>query len=122
MLRGSPGPLSNILDKGLTIPMYTRDAPGEIENDLGIFWNPIYWCNTELCKFHDQTGQIHLSFDTLTDLSQFFFILSDLKCYRRAFSSFTNILEMQSQRSSEKPAVKKVRFFELQIVFFFSSF
>ncbi len=33
---------------------------------------------------------------TLANLSQFFSILSDLKCYRSAFSS----LEMQSQRSS----------------------
>jgi hypothetical protein len=56
MLMGSPGGLSTILDKGLTIPLYMRDADGEFENDLGISWNPIYWCHTELCKFHDQIG------------------------------------------------------------------
>ncbi len=34
---GSPGPLSNIIDKGLTIPLYAMDAHGEIENDLEFF-------------------------------------------------------------------------------------
>jgi hypothetical protein len=42
-------------------------------------------------------------------VSQFFSILSDLKCYRSAFSSFLQIIfEMQSQRSSQKRAVKKI--------------
>jgi len=40
MPMGSCGPLSNIIDKGMTIPLYARDAHGEIENDIGIYWNP----------------------------------------------------------------------------------
>jgi len=35
---------------------------------------------------------INLSLNTLADLSQIFSILSDLKCYRSAFSSSTNHL------------------------------
>jgi hypothetical protein len=34
---GSPGPLSNILDKGLTIPLYLRDAQREMEIPLEFF-------------------------------------------------------------------------------------
>jgi hypothetical protein len=40
MPMGSHGPLSNLIDKGLSIPLYARDAHGEIENDFGIYWNP----------------------------------------------------------------------------------
>jgi hypothetical protein len=48
--------------------------------------------------------------------------LSDLKCYIGAPPSqaLQVIFEMQSQRTSlKKEAVKKIRFFKLQIAFFF---
>jgi hypothetical protein len=48
-----------------------------------------------------------------------FYILNDLKCYRSAFSSSTNHLWMQSQRTSQEKFVKKIRFYKLQNVLFF---
>jgi len=61
-----------------------------------------------------------LSPNILADFSQFFSILSDLKCYRSASQALQIIFEMQSQRSNQKRSVKKIRFFELQNTFFFS--
>jgi hypothetical protein len=61
--------------------------------------------------------------DTLADLSQFFLILSDLKCYRSAFSSSTNHLWNAKPKDQPKKSNKENTFSELQNVcflFFFS--
>jgi hypothetical protein len=44
---------------------------------------------------------------TLANLSQFFFILSDLKCYRNAFSSSTNHFGNAKPKEQLKKAIKK---------------
>ncbi len=65
---------------------------------------------------------ISLLFDTLTNLFQFFSILSDLKCCRNTFSSCTNHLWNAKPRSSQKRAIKKICFFKLQNTFSFFHF
>jgi hypothetical protein len=54
----------------------------------------------------------------LIDLSQNFSILSDLKHYKNTFSSSTNDFEMQSQKTSQKKAVKNTFFPIAKCVFF----
>ncbi len=59
-------------------------------------------------NFMTRQGQIHLSLDTLADLSQFFSICCDLKFIRAPSQALEIILDMQSQRSSQKRARKKI--------------
>ncbi len=49
--------------------------------------------------------------NTLANLSQFFSILSDLKCYRSAFSSSTNRLSNAKPRGLAKKSCKENLFF-----------
>jgi hypothetical protein len=48
-----------------------------------------------------------------------FFILSDLKCYKSAFSSSTNLLWNAKLKEQPKKSVKEICFFKLENVFFF---
>jgi len=59
---------------------------------------------------------------TLANLSQFFSILSDLKCYRSAFSSFRNHLSNAKSKEQPKKSSKEFFFFKLQNVFFSKNF
>jgi hypothetical protein len=56
----------------------------------------------------------------LVDLSQFFSILSDLKCYRSAFSSSTNHLSNAKHRDQPKKSSKEKTVFEIAKHVFFS--
>jgi len=60
----------------------------------------------------------------LTNLSQFFSILNDLKCYRSAFLSFTNHLGNAKPKEKPKKTLKKICFFQISKCVFphFSSF
>jgi hypothetical protein len=56
--------------------------------------------------------------NTLVDLSQFFSILNELKCYRNTFSSFTNHLGNAKPRDQPKKSYKEILFYKLQTRFF----
>jgi len=55
--------------------------------------------------------------NTLADLSQFFSILSDLKCYRNAFSGLTS-LKSKAEGAAKKEQLEKYFLFKLQYNFF----
>jgi hypothetical protein len=53
-----------------------------------------------------------------SNLSQFFSILSDLKCFRNAFSGLTS-LKSKAKGAAKKEELEKYFFFKLQYEFFF---
>ncbi len=60
--------------------------------------------------------------NTLADLSQFFSILSDLKCYRSAFSSSTNHLSNAKHKDQPKKSRKENKLVEIAKHVFFLIF
>ncbi len=73
------------------------------------------------------TNRLAMTQTLLADLSQFFFILSDLKCYRSAFSSSANHLSIAEHEGQPKKSTKENMFFSncktclFSFVFIFTS-